>query len=142
VAAPRIVLDTNVLIAASRSKLGASAQLLSLIGKRQFEICVSVPLILEYEAVFLREVEPASEDWRIRMDILDYVCAVAVQQEIFFLWRPSLRDPKDEMVLETAVAGGCSTIITYNKRDFLGADRFGVTINTPKEFLEIIGASR
>ena len=74
------------------------------------------------------------------MDILDYLCAMATKQEIFFLWRPSLRDPKDEMVLETAVAGGCSAIVTYNKRDFQGAEQFGLAISTPKEFLEIIGA--
>jgi len=72
--------------------------------------------------------------------VLDYLCMVAKRQEIFFLWRPSLKDPKDEMVLETAVAGGCSAIISYNKRDFVGAEQFNVTINTPLEFLKIIGA--
>jgi predicted nucleic acid-binding protein len=74
------------------------------------------------------------------MDLLDYLCTVATRQEIFFLWRPYLRDPKDEMVLEAAVAGGCSALITYNTRDFMGAERFNLSIYTPKEFLEIIGA--
>jgi putative PIN family toxin of toxin-antitoxin system len=137
---PRVVLDTNVLVAAARSKHGASAMLLSLVGTGRFEVCISVPLLLEYESVFLRSLEPGSPQWQGRMDILDYVCSVAERQEIFFLWRPFLRDPKDEMVLETAVAGGCSTIISYNKRDFVGADQFNLTISTPKEFLETIGA--
>jgi len=137
--APRVVLDTNVLAAASRSKSGASAKLLSLVGTGRFEICVSVPLVLEYESVFARDVEPNSSEWRFRMDILDYLCTVATQQEIFFLWRPYLRDPKDDMVLEAAVAGGCSSIVSYNKKDFAGAERFKLTISTPKEFLELIG---
>jgi putative PIN family toxin of toxin-antitoxin system len=137
---PRVVLDTNVLVAASQSKRGASAKLLSLVGTGLFEICVSVPLILEYESVLLRDVEPSSTEWKVRTDILDYLCTVAAQQEIFFLWRPYLRDPKDEMVLEVAVASGCNAIISYNKRDFTGSERFGLGIRSPKEFLDDIGA--
>ncbi len=137
---PRVVLDTNVLVAASRSKWGASAKLLSLVGTGLFEICVSVPLVLEYESVVLREVEPNSTEWRVRTDILDYLCTVATQQEIYFLWRPHLRDPKDEMVLEVAVAGECTAIVTYNKRDFAGAERFHLVIRGPKEFLADLGA--
>ena len=137
---PRVVLDTNVLVAASRSGKGASAKLLSLVGKGRFEVCLSVPLVLEYESVFLREIELDSPDWRSRMDILDYLCAVAERQEIYFLWRPFLRDPKDEMVLETAVAGGCDAIVSYNRRDFAGVERFNLKVYEPREFLEIIGA--
>jgi putative PIN family toxin of toxin-antitoxin system len=137
---PRVVLDTNVLVAASRSKKGASTKLLSLVGTGRFEMCVSVPLILEYESVLLRDLEPDSAEWQVRMDILDYLCRVAKRQEIFFLWRPSLRDPKDEMVLEAAVAGGCSAIISYNKRDFAGAERFNITVTSPQDFLKGIGA--
>jgi putative PIN family toxin of toxin-antitoxin system len=137
---PRVVLDTNVLVAASRSKRGASAKLLSLVGTGLFEICISVPLILEYESAVLRDVEPNSTEWKVRTDILDYLCGVAAQQQIFFLWRPYLRDPKDEMVLEVAVAGGCSAIISYNKRDFAGSERFHLVISSPKEFLDEIGA--
>jgi len=139
VPAPRVVLDTNVLVAASRSKWGASAKLLSLVGTGRFEVYVSVPLLLEYESAVLRHLEPSSTEWRAWSDILDYLCAEAIQQEIFFLWRPSLRDPQDEMVLEVAVAGGCSAIISYNKRDFAGIESFNLTVSSPKEFLEAIG---
>ncbi len=135
-----MVLDTNVLVAASRSRWGASAKLLSLVGTGLFEICVSVPLLLEYEAVVLRGVEPDSAEWKVRTDILDYLCKVATQQDIFFLWRPYLRDPKDEMVLEVAVAGGCSQIVSYNTKDFAGAEKFHLSIRSPKEFLADIGA--
>jgi putative PIN family toxin of toxin-antitoxin system len=140
VALPRVVLDTNVLIAALRSKRGASARLLSLIGTGSFEVVLSVPLLLEYEAVFLRDLAPYSSERQTREEILDYLCAVAERQEIFFLWRPHLRDPQDEMVLEAAVAGGCGRIISFNKKDFVGAERFGVVVVTPREFLEEIGA--
>ena len=101
---------------------------------------MTVPLLLEYEAALSRDLEPNSAEWRVRMDIIDFLCTVATRQEIFFLWRPFLRDPKDEMVLEAAVAGGCSALITYNKRDFVGAEQFDLSIYTPKEFLEVIGA--
>jgi putative PIN family toxin of toxin-antitoxin system len=140
VTGPRVVLDTNVLVAASRSKKGASAEFLSLVGTGRFEICVSVPLLLEYESAILRGLEPNSTEWQVRIDILDYLCKVAIRRKIFFLWRPTLRDPKDEMVLETAVAGGCTSIISYNKRDFEGAERFDLTICSPHEFLNTIGA--
>ena len=140
VPAPRVVLDTNVLVAASRSRKGASARVLSLVGTGLFEVCISVPLVLEYESAILRDLEPDSAEWQVRMDILDYLCGVAKRQEIFFLWRPYLRDPKDEMVLEAAVAGGCSAIVSYNKKDFAGAERFNLTISSPQEFLKVIGA--
>jgi putative PIN family toxin of toxin-antitoxin system len=137
---PLVVLDTNVLVAASLSKMGASAKLLSLVGTGLFEICVSVPLFLEYESVLLRHLKAGSAEWQVRMNLLDYLCSVAKLQEIFFLWRPYLRDPKDEMVLEAAVAGGCTAVISFNKRDLVGAERFNLTVSTPQEFLVVIGA--
>lgn len=139
VAVPRVVLDTNVLVAASQSGRGASAKLLSLVGSGRFEIALSVPLVVEWEGAVLRDEERGSKRYEILSDILDYLCAVGFRQEIFFLWRPQLRDPKDEMVLEVAVAAGCDAIITYNRRDFGNVERFGLEVLTPKEFLSEIG---
>lgn len=136
---PRIVLDSNVLVAASRSRRGASAKLLTLVGSGKFEICVSVPLVLEYEDAVMRQMEVRSPERQAWDDILDYICKVARRQEVFYLWRPLLRDPKDEMVLELAVAAGCAAIVTYNGRDFAGTEAFGVMVRTPKEFLTEIG---
>lgn len=62
-----------------------------------------------------------------------------MKHEVFFLWRPRLRDPKDDMVLETAIAGGCSAIVTYNKRDFADARDFDISVVTPFEFLTDLG---
>lgn len=73
-------------------------------------------------------------------DILDYLVSVAVRTDIHFLWRPTLRDPKDELVLELAVAAGCQCIVSFNTRDFLGSEHFGVEVCEPRAFLGKIGA--
>ncbi len=135
----QVVLDTNVLVSGLLSQQGASYKLLMLVGRANFELNLSVPLFLEYEDVTKRLLEkiPLSED---DLDnILTYLCQMANQREIFYLWRPFLKDPKDDMVLEVAVCAQCEIIITYNKRDFKGIEQFGLQVMTPKEFLETIG---
>ena len=136
---PSIVLDTNVLIAGLRSRNGASFRLLSVIGEATFELNVSVPLVLEYEEVAKREARALGLTHAEIDDVLDYLCAVAVHREIYFLWRPVLRDAADDMVLEVAVEAGCDFVVTHNARDFAGAERFGVRVVTPGEFLKRIG---
>lgn len=135
----QIVIDTNVLVSALRSKRGASFRLLRLLGDSRFEISVSVPLVIEYEKTAKRTVCRGELSARDVDAILDFICAVARQREIYYLWRPLLRDPKDDMVLELAVAGGCDVIVTYNQRDFTRAEEFGIAVLTPKEFLRRIG---
>lgn len=136
----QIVLDTNVLIAALRTRRGASFRLPSILGKRpDVRLQLSVPVVLEYEATAVAQ---AGELGLTAADIgivLDYLCAIADHHEIFYLWRPVLRDPNDDLLLELAVAAGCRTIITYDKRDFQGAEAFGVRVETAREFLSRIG---
>jgi len=136
---PNIVLDTNVIISALRSRRGASAKLLPLIGTERFNIHISVPLTLEYEEVLLRQREILRLSPEDVADLVDGLSALAHHHKIYFLWRPYLRDAKDEMVLELAVVARCDYIITYNVNDFKGAERFGIEVKTPKEFLEEIG---
>lgn len=138
---PRIVLDTNVLIAALRSRRGASHRLVLLIDSGKFETKISVPLLLEYEAVAKRLIGRITVSARDIDHILDYVCDVAKHTRVFYLWRPMLKDPKDDMILELAVAGRCDFIVTFNKGDFSGAEQFGIHVVTPKEFLKKIGAA-
>jgi predicted nucleic acid-binding protein len=135
----QIVIHKNVLVPALRSSRGASYKLLSMVGTAKFEINVSVPLVLEYEDVTKRLMDelPLSEE---DVDaIIDYLCAVGNRREVSYLWRPTLGDPRDEMVLELAVTAGCDFIVTYNKRDFEAAERFGSRVVTPREFLEQLG---
>ena len=126
--------------AALRSDLGASFKLLSLVGVTdRFQICLSVPLALEYEEVLSREGVVPNASTRDIQDLIDYLCSVASRHGVFFLWRPLLKDPEDEMVLELAVAAGCDSIVTFNQRDFVGAERFGLQVARPGEFLRQIG---
>ena len=136
-AVPHIIVDTNVLLTAMRSRLGASYKLLSLLDSGKFKISISVSLLLEYEDVLMRNAPLLGEN--DISDVLDYFCDVANKQTVFYLWRPVLRDPNDDLVLEVAVAGGCDAIVTFNGRDFAGAERFGVRVMTPREFLCEIG---
>jgi putative PIN family toxin of toxin-antitoxin system len=137
----RVVLDTNVLVAAMRSRRGASFELLSRIGKGAFDIAVSVSLVLEYESVLLRHVAASRMSEQDIRDLIDYVCDVATWQEIFFLWRPYLRDANDDLILELAVAAGCDAVITHNIRDFSGAERLGIRVLTPGMFLQDLKGS-
>lgn len=132
----RVVLDTNVLVSAFRSREGVAFRLVSLLREGRFEICVSVPLVLEYEDVLHRATDLGEEDV---LSVIRYLCSVAHRQKIFFLWRPSLPDPKDDMVLELAVASRARYIVTFNEKHFAAAGRFGVQVVTPKAFLDVIG---
>lgn len=135
----RIVIDTNVFISALRSKRGASYRLLMAVGKGLFDINISVPLVLEYEKSaksLIGEIKLSASDID---DIIDYICSVAAHWKIFYLWRPLLKDPKDDMVLELAVASKSDYIVTYNIKDFEGSQLFGIRVLTAKQFLKKIG---
>jgi putative PIN family toxin of toxin-antitoxin system len=135
----KIVIDTNVLFAALRSRRGASYKLVSLLPSEIFSIAISVPLIIEYEDVLRRGKLPSSITEQDITDFINFFCYIGDQQEIFFLWRPFLPDSSDDLVLEVAVASSCDAIITYNKRHFKNVEKFGLRILDPKEFLTEIG---
>jgi putative PIN family toxin of toxin-antitoxin system len=132
---PKIVIDTNVLVAALRSRQGQSFALLASAGGGLFDHVVSVPLVMEYESVLLREGMVPLQPPAIR-NVIDYLCATGIHQNIHYLWRPKLRDAKDDMVLETAINGSCNMIVTHNSRDFAAASSLGVLAMTPNEFLQ------
>ena len=131
----RVVLDTHALIAGLRSKRGASFRLLEELGRGTFKITLSVPLVLEYEEILIRQASQLGLSKEDVESILDYLCRVANLQEVFFLWRPVLPDLKDDFVLEVAVAGGCDAIVTHNVRDFVGTRSFGIAVVRPGSFL-------
>ena len=137
----RIVLDTNVLVSGLRSSRGASYRLLQSVGVVDFEIALSIPLVLEYEDVLRRESEGLGLSHDDVERLMRYLCSVAHLQEIHFLWRPLLRDPKDDHVLELAVGAGCGLIVTHNIRDFAESVTFGIEAIRPGEFLRRIGVA-
>src|SRR5712692_1086469 len=125
----RVVLDTAVIVAALRSDRGASRQLLLAALNRRFVMLVSVPLMVEYEAVLTRTEHLSAAGLTVTdvHTILDAVAAVLVPVRLPFFWRPTLKDPSDEMVLETAISGGADRLVTFNLRHLGEAAReFGM----------------
>ena len=137
-----VVLDTNVIVAAFRSRNGASYKVVRSIGSPEWRPNLSVALALEYEDVLKRKgILPGSISERDVDDFLDYVFQKAHLVPFVLRCRPSLSDPNDERILEVAVQCG-AMIITHNGRDFVAAERFGVQVLTPAEFLMGSGHDR
>jgi putative PIN family toxin of toxin-antitoxin system len=135
----RIVIDTNVLVSALRSRRGASYALFSLIGDPRWQATVSVALVLEYEATGKREAGSVGVESEVIDAIIDMMCATSYQHDVHFRTRPALPDPNDEFILELAVNSQSDFIVTYNVRDFRGSELFGIRVVTPAGFLRIIG---
>jgi putative PIN family toxin of toxin-antitoxin system len=130
------------MVAAIRSDAGASRRLLVAALEQRFTLLVSVPLMLEYEAVMTRRQHLAASKLSVE-DVgvlLDAVASVGEHIRPAFLWRPSLRDADDDMVLEVAVNGQADAIVTFNRRDFRPArERFGIEILLPGAAIELLG---
>lgn len=129
-----VVIDTNVIVAALRSRRGASFAILHRIGI-QWQPLISVPLILEYEAVGKREAQRLKVPEGTVDAIIRAFCFTGRKVDIYFSFRPFLPDPGDEFLLDLAVAGRADAIVTHNARHFAPIDRFGIRVVTPGEFL-------
>ena len=137
----RIILDTNVLVSALRSNMGASYAIAARLPSEHFQIALTVPLYLEYQDVLTRPQNMSGTSSRDDiLGFLRYLCSIAHRQSVFFLWRPRLNDPADDMLLEAAVASRSRYIVTHNIRHFSDRgieEQFGITPLTPKSFLRI-----
>ena len=135
----RVILDTNVLFAGLYSSTGASYQLLRLVDDGKLRPVLSVSLLFEYENILARNSAVLNLTQKQIEIVLDNLCALSDFQKIYYLWRPFLRDPKDDHVLELAVAASVQTIITHNLKDFAGVEKiFGIQIIPPGKYLEMI----
>jgi putative PIN family toxin of toxin-antitoxin system len=134
----RIIMDTNVLYAGLYSAKGASYRILHAIYKGKIRLVLSTTLLFEYEDVLKRnQTVLGLSNLEIDM-LLDNLCKLSEHQAVYFLWRPRLSDPKDDHILELAVASGTKTIVTHNIRDFSRAKEFGIRAITPRKLLEEI----
>ena len=125
------MLDTSFIVAALRSRNGASYALLSNVDDERLSVNLSTPLVKEYEDVLSREVRALADE--ATGAILDYLCLIGIGHKIYYLWRPVLKDVKDDMVLELAVKAN-AIIITFNKKDFEPAQKFNIPVMTPGKF--------
>lgn len=137
----RLVLDTNILVAALRSSDGASAELVRLMRLGKFQFLATPALFLEYEEVLKRPEHLLAHKLSSgQVDV--YLAALALlchPVDLHFSWRPQLRDAADEMVLEAAVNGRANAIVTFNYKDFYPAsETFGVEILRPAEIIRKI----
>src|SRR6266853_1780682 len=136
------VLDTNVLVAALRSRRGASFALLRRVGDPHWRLHLSTALLLEYEEVSRREVQHFWAQPQQVEDVLDFLCANGEEHAISFRWRPFLADPDGDFILELAVAAGARYVFTHNLKDFAGIESFGLQAITLAEMLLKIQAIR
>lgn len=127
------------MVAAARSRNGASFRMVSMLPSKQFEIALTVALYTEWQAVMTRpEHLPNGTSAEDAISFLRYLASIALLQDVHFLWRPFLRDPDDDMVLECAVASGSQSIVTHNVKDFKRAPELMVNAITPAEFLTLL----
>jgi predicted nucleic acid-binding protein len=135
----RIVLDTSVLVAAARSRNGASYQLVSMLPTHRFDFALTIALYTEWQAVLTRpEHIPPGVSVEGVQGYLRYLVSLAHHQDVHFLWRPFLHDPDDDMVLECAVASSSQYIVTHNVKDFRRVPELKVQAITPADFLTLL----
>jgi putative PIN family toxin of toxin-antitoxin system len=132
----RVVLDTCILYSALRSSSGASHRIVKSLPNPKFRPLFSTPVFFEYEEVLRRPKQFPHLTAQEIEDFLDFIASSCDHVRINFLWRPHLPDPDDDLILELAVSGRADAIITFNQRDFVGSDQFGIRVISPGELIK------
>jgi putative PIN family toxin of toxin-antitoxin system len=137
----RLVLDTDVMLAAFDSARGASRQLLLAVLDRRARLLLSTPLMLEYEDVLTRPSTLARSGLEAAevVAVLDELASLCAPVAFDYRWRPAARDPDDDLVLETAINGAADVVTSFNLKDMIaGAARFGIPVERPSTVLRRI----
>jgi len=134
-----VVIDTNVLLSGLKSSKGLSFKLLSILPSQKFDIAISVPLILEYESILKKHLCPQKFSDKQIDDVINFMCKIGKNTKIYYLWRPFLKDPFDDHILEVAVSSSSQYIVTYNLTDFINTEKFFIKAITPLDLLKNIG---
>lgn len=132
---PKLVIDTNILVAALRNRLGPSFALMQRVRQSRITMCCTPALFLEYEDV-LKRADQLQASGLLAEDvdaILNELAGLVLPVTTHYQWRPQLRDPADEMVLEAAANAQAQAIVTYNLRDFGPAKLFGIPVLNPEQ---------
>ena len=136
-----VIVDTNVVVAAQRSRRGASNELLQRLNDPRITLHVSNTLLFEFDEVLHREQSVLGLTEQQITHLLDGFCRVGVKHHVSFLWRSAARDPDDDFLLDLAVAARATHIVTHNVRDLAAARHFGINVVTPAQFLDILRTS-
>lgn len=138
---PKVIIDTNILVAATRNAQGPSFALVQEIRRGRVRMSCSPAMFLEYEAVLTRPEQLKASGLTVAdIDaILNELATLIEPVNTFYQWRPQLRDPADEMVLEAAVNAQVQAIVTDNLRDFAPAKLFGVPVMSPQQVFTHFG---
>lgn len=134
----RVVLDTSVIVAALRTRHGAANHVLRLAASRRLLLLATPPLFLEYEDALKRPEQRLAHGLTTEAidEFLAEMAALIDPVEVHFQWRPQVRDPSDEMVLEAAINGQADVLVTYNLKHFtLAGGRFRIPILPPAGLL-------
>ena len=135
----RVILDTNVILAALRSQTGASHRLLLTIGHPQWQSVITPALMYEYEDVARRPGNVPGLSPQQITHILDRVYQLSQRKLTWFSWRPLSSDPGDDAILEAAIAGNCDFVVSFNERHLRPAGEFGIEVIKPVALLKLIG---
>jgi len=134
-----ITLDTNIIYQALRNPKGASGFIFKLFAQRILDIALSEPVFKEYEDVLKRSssLKDIGTDIKIIDDILSYVAFWGIEHKIYYLFRPNLKDEKDNILVELAVSSQSKFIVTSNTKDFMNSELIiNIPIITPAEFVK------
>jgi predicted nucleic acid-binding protein len=136
----RAVMDTNVLVAAFRSRRGASFEVFRRLRRGEWTAVVSNHLLFEYEEVMKRDAAALGLNLDEIDELLNAICARADEWPLKHGWEPILPDPDDEPLVQLAHESGAMRLISHNIRHLRPAAEMGIQILKPGEFFRILTA--